>query len=97
MNTPGFAADALLNQTKNPYYKAITFGIHEVLSSEGKVLPQQECFTFSGKCTGFWPWYQGTQCVTGFSGTQQCCTNASTYPAIRECRNPDGTWSVVNH
>jgi hypothetical protein len=66
------------------------------LPEEGTLVAQQECFTTSGRCTGFWPWYQGTQCVTGISGYQTCCTAASTYPNVRECQNPDGSWRVVN-
>jgi hypothetical protein len=63
---------------------------------ETKVIPQQECFDHAGNCTGFWPFYRGRQCVTGFSGTRQCCTSASTYPVIRECQLPDGSFEVVN-
>jgi hypothetical protein len=92
MSIPGFTAKAHFH-SNDRYYTAVTVN---ALLGEMKVIPQQECFTWSGKCTGFWPWYQGTQCVTGPSGTQQCCTNASTYPAIRECQNPDGTWRAVN-
>jgi hypothetical protein len=90
---PGFITDASGHEPSNNYH-IITTSLLPL--EEGKIVPQQECFTFSGKCTGFWPWYQGTQCVTGLSGEQMCCTSASTYPAQRECRNPDGSWRVVN-
>jgi len=91
MSLPGFYAEASVPR-KPARFAAVTISSDE----ERSIIPQQECFTYSGKCTGFWPWYQGTQCVTGQSGAQQCCTSASTYPAIRECRNPDGSWREVS-
>jgi hypothetical protein len=93
---PGFSAAASRHDTGNTYRTSRSRQLRRPPVAEGSVVPQQECFTFSGKCTGFWPWYQGTQCVTGLSGQQQCCTSASTYPALRECRNPDGSWREVS-
>ena len=60
MNTvsmPRFAAEASLNKAKNLYHIAGTSGVHEVQSSEGKVLPQQgaNCRSSTGPCTGYWP------------------------------------------
>jgi hypothetical protein len=91
MSLPGFSAEASV-----PRSSGLFVAVETAPEEADKIIPQQECFTFSGKCTGFWPWYQGTQCVTGLSGEQHCCTSASTYPAIRECRNPDGSWRVVS-
>ncbi len=97
MSMPGFTSTVPLFRNKSQGYVTRTYVAPDLKQSEGKVLPQaQECVSSPGPCTGFWPWYQGTQCITGYSGAQQCCTNASTYPVIRECLNPDGTWRVVN-
>src|ERR1700682_6390267 len=92
---PGCTTGVSVYTMRNQYHMTGNSSALGAPPNEGKVVPQQECFTQSGKCTGFWPWYQGTQCVTGFSGEQQCCTAASTYPVIRECKNPDGSWRVV--
>jgi len=54
------------------------------------------CHDVTGPCTHSWPWYSGTQCTTGVSGEQQCCSGAFQYPYIRECQNPDGSWRVVS-
>jgi hypothetical protein len=90
---PGFTAGLSAYPAGGHYVVA---GKSGTLTPDGRVVvPQQECFTRDGKCTGVWPWYQGEQCITGTSGAQQCCVAAGTWPQIRECQNPDGSWRVA--
>jgi len=90
MSLPGFSAEASVPRSSSVFVAGETPS-----GEEGKIIPQQ-CYTTNGPCTGILWWYQGEQCVTGYStGAQHCCTAAGQWPVIRECRNPDGTWRVV--
>lgn len=95
MNTPGFTAEASL-YTKNGYLVARTSEALDAPPCEDKVVPQQfeSCRDINGPCVDPWPRGHGTQCVTGFSGAQQCCTTVGTWPYIRECSIPGGGWRV---
>jgi hypothetical protein len=89
---PGFTADLSASPARSHNLVAGRSGI--LTPGNRVVVPQQGgCQDTNGMCTG-WPFYRGEQCVIGRSGVEQCCTAAGTWPQIRECLNPDGSWRV---
>nr|WP_281720559.1 hypothetical protein [Nitrosomonas nitrosa] len=84
---PGFTTD-----TSNSYGLEYQHTIKDIdtQSVEVRILPQQECTTYTGPCTHQWPWFTGTQCAETFNGNQQCCSKPFQYPYIRECPAPGG-------
>jgi len=97
MSLPGFTAQAALRRTSFRVTPALPLAHGSRQAEWRAITPQQQadiCHTVTGPCTHQWPWFAGTQCATGASGFQQCCSSAFQYPWIRECQNPDGSWRM---
>jgi len=97
MRTPGFTAEAVFDNSSGHHRMAGMAVGFDAGSREGKIIPQQECFTQNGQCTGVWPFYRGQQCETSELGTgnRHCCRAAGTWPYIRECALPEGGFELV--
>jgi hypothetical protein len=96
MRVPGFTAEAAI-AAHSGYLRMI--GVIAAASSQREVELQQgtpTCCTYYSPCTGFWPWYQGTQCTQVTQGSDQYCVGgANQFAWIRECRRPSGAWETV--
>jgi hypothetical protein len=89
---PKFTAEVALGQTSAHYrglWKRSRDGEQGIVAAW---TDNEGCWHFEGDCTGFWPFYRGTQCVIGPAAqrpdaeiVEHCCSRASLYPWIKVC------------